>query len=55
MIVAAIIAALLVGYLAGLLSFKVKNRWCEVCGATLTCPDFGDHDRLIQARAEWHA
>ncbi|MFI5494756.1 hypothetical protein [Actinoplanes sp. NPDC051859] len=35
----AIIAALIVGFLAGLLSFKIKVRWCPTCGATLSCPD----------------
>jgi len=28
-----IILAMLLGFLAGLLSFKVKNRWCPICGA----------------------
>ena len=27
-----------VGFFAGLLSFKVKLRWCRVCGAALNCP-----------------
>jgi hypothetical protein len=31
--------ALVVGFLGGLLSFKVKRRWCARCGLTLTCPD----------------
>jgi len=31
-------AALTVGFLAGLLTFKVKRRWCENCGQNLTCP-----------------
>lgn len=30
---AAIASALLVGFLAGLISFKVKRRWCPDCGA----------------------
>jgi hypothetical protein len=34
MFIAAVVSALLVGYLAGLLSFKVKNRWCPHYGAT---------------------
>jgi hypothetical protein len=25
------------GFLAGLLSFKVKSRWCPTCGSTLAC------------------
>ena len=35
-LVGAVVSALLVGYLAGLLSFKVKDRWCPDCGATTT-------------------
>jgi predicted RNA-binding Zn-ribbon protein involved in translation (DUF1610 family) len=34
MAVAAVMFALLVGFLAGLLSFKTKERWCPECGAT---------------------
>ncbi|WP_412739904.1 hypothetical protein [Krasilnikovia sp. MM14-A1259] len=35
----AVVAALLLGFLSGLLSFKVKNRWCPQCGgSTLVCP-----------------
>jgi ribosomal protein S27AE len=33
-LIGAVISALLVGYLAGLLSFKVKDRWCPRCGGT---------------------
>jgi hypothetical protein len=33
-LVAVVISALLVGFLAGLLAFKVKGRWCPHCGAT---------------------
>ncbi|MFY1674085.1 hypothetical protein ACN27G_29735 [Plantactinospora sp. WMMB334] len=33
MLIGAVIAALVVGYLAGLLSFKAKDRWCPHCGA----------------------
>jgi hypothetical protein len=35
----ATVPATLIGFLAGLLSFHVKQRWCPVCGAALTCPD----------------
>ena len=34
MFIGVALAALVVGYLAGLLSFKVKDRWCPHCGAT---------------------
>ncbi|MFI9640890.1 hypothetical protein ACIG87_12620 [Micromonospora sp. NPDC051925] len=29
-----VLAALMVGYVAGLVSFKVKDRWCPQCGST---------------------
>lgn len=28
----------LLGYLAGLVSFKVKSRWCTECGTIKSCP-----------------
>jgi hypothetical protein len=31
--------AALVGFLGGLLSFKVKTRWCSRCGAVKRCPE----------------
>ncbi len=34
MIVEAVVAALIIGFAAGLLAFRVKSRWCPVCGAT---------------------
>lgn len=38
MLPVAVVVALLLGFLAGLLSFKVKNRWCPHCGGpTLAC------------------
>lgn len=37
------VAAIVIGFLAGLLSFKIKRRWCPTCGATLTCPDAASH------------
>jgi len=33
-LIVAVLAALMVCFLAGLLSFKVKTRWCPSCGAT---------------------
>ena len=38
MIAGALVGIGLVGYLAGLLSFRVKSRWCRACGATTRCP-----------------
>ncbi|MFY1696453.1 MULTISPECIES: hypothetical protein [unclassified Solwaraspora] len=43
----AMASAALVGFLAGLLSFKVKSRWCPECGA-MTYPRPPDgHDMQI--------
>ncbi len=36
MVAIAATGALLVGFLAGLISFKVKSRWCPHCGAMTT-------------------
>jgi len=33
-----ILPAMLLAYLAGLLSFKIKSRWCPNCGTVKTCP-----------------
>jgi hypothetical protein len=34
MFIAAVAAALVLGFLTGLLAFRVKSRWCPECGAT---------------------
>ena len=34
----AVAAAATLGFLAGLLTFKARQRWCPVCGASLECP-----------------
>ena len=36
MVAIAATSTLLVGFLAGLISFKVKSRWCPHCGAMTT-------------------
>ncbi|HET6482075.1 MAG TPA: hypothetical protein VFG35_18875 [Actinoplanes sp.] len=36
MVAIAATSALLAGFLAGLISFKVKSRWCPHCGAMTT-------------------
>jgi hypothetical protein len=41
----AVVGAILLGYVAGLLSFKVKLRWCRECGATLRCLDCQERKR----------
>jgi hypothetical protein len=33
-----VLAALTVGFLAGLMTFRRASQWCPVCGLTLTCP-----------------
>jgi hypothetical protein len=33
-----IAATMVIGFLAGLWSFKAKTRWCSVCGAAKCCP-----------------
>ena len=37
MIYLALVSALIIGFLVGLLTFKAKQRWCPTCGATLAC------------------
>jgi hypothetical protein len=37
--IAAINAALVLGFLAGLLTFKRSLQWCRTCGASLSCPE----------------
>jgi hypothetical protein len=34
----AVVPAMLLGFLTGLLSFKVKSRWCAECGTVKSCP-----------------
>lgn len=36
-----VVPCLLVGFLAGLLTFRRKQQWCARCGAMLTCPHTG--------------
>jgi hypothetical protein len=35
----AVVTAVVFGFLAGLLSFRAKGRWCPECGTTLICPE----------------
>ncbi len=48
MLFGAVLTASLVGYLAGLWSFKVKARWCPRCGATTTSDLTPQHLRHIR-------
>jgi hypothetical protein len=50
MFIGAVVAALVLGYLAGLLSFKVKNRWCPECGATTLSLEHRRHQAEAQPR-----
>lgn len=36
--VLALAGTTLLGFAAGLFSFKVKSHWCPSCGVTLRCP-----------------
>jgi hypothetical protein len=33
----ALVGTALLGFMAGLFSFKVKSQWCPTCGLKLTC------------------
>jgi hypothetical protein len=45
----AVVAALLVGFLAGLMTFKRSARWCPVCGSTLRCTQCVGHPTHFEA------
>ncbi|GAB1693259.1 hypothetical protein KRM28CT15_50620 [Krasilnikovia sp. M28-CT-15] len=47
-LVIAVVAALVAGFMAGLFIFKIKRRWCPMCGATLECPTHGAGIPLCQ-------
>jgi hypothetical protein len=36
--IAAVTAAVIMGFLSGLLTFRRAQHWCPACGSTLTCP-----------------
>ncbi len=46
----AVVLATLLGYLAGLLSFKVKSRWCASCGAVKSCPNCSGWTKTVAAQ-----
>lgn len=35
--IGALVGVALMGFVAGLFSFKVKTRWCRRCGESLRC------------------
>lgn len=37
MVVAVVMMALALGFLAGFLAFKAKGRWCPNCGVGMRC------------------
>ncbi len=37
MVILGAISGLVVGFMAGLFTFKAKLKWCPSCGNTLTC------------------
>jgi hypothetical protein len=39
MVIGAVSAALLLGFVAGLVTFRKAQRWCPGCGRGLACPD----------------
>lgn len=47
----AVLSAVLIGYVAGLLSFKVKSRWCPRCGDTTVPNDRAAAFPAIASRA----
>ena len=42
--IAVTLAALTLGFLTGLLTFKRSLRWCRHCGRTMSCPACGNRD-----------
>jgi hypothetical protein len=49
-ILVAVLAAMSVGFLTGLLTFRRATHWCPVCGLTLTCP-LPEHRQLTRPEA----
>jgi hypothetical protein len=45
-----VVLATLLGYLAGLFSFKVKTRWCASCGAVKSCPNCSGWANAVAAK-----
>jgi len=37
-----VLAAGCLGFVAGLLSFRVKTKWCRSCGRVKSCPKCSD-------------
>ena len=46
----AVLAAVTIGFLAGLLTFRRTERWCPLCGAVTRCPECPGHPTPNEAR-----
>ena len=44
-------AAAVLGFAAGLLTFKRSTRWCPSCGASMACPACGGREGVTQPPA----
>ncbi|MBB3101356.1 nitrate/TMAO reductase-like tetraheme cytochrome c subunit [Actinoplanes campanulatus] len=42
MVLIAVVASLVVGFVGGVLSLKAKNKWCAGCGTSLACLACGE-------------
>lgn len=40
---AALVLAVVIGFLAGPLIYHRSRRWCQACGSTLKCPNCQHH------------
>jgi hypothetical protein len=49
MLVAAVTAALVIGFLAGLLTFKRKQLWCPEHGETMRCPSCAEENAPMRS------
>src|SRR5690349_14684876 len=43
LIVIGVVAGVLFGFVAGLLTFRRSQQWCSFCGATKQCPNWVSH------------
>jgi hypothetical protein len=46
-----VVLATLLGFLGGLLSFKVKSSWCPDCGTVKSCPNCAGRADPVVAQA----
>jgi hypothetical protein len=43
-LIPAVLAALTLGFLVGLVIFRKAQQWCPECGRSLACPDRHRHE-----------